>query len=69
MVVPFALNDVVTLRKAHPCGGHQWRVERLGADIGIRCLTCHHYLLVPRPRLERSLRERHSPASQTEVSE
>ncbi len=58
MVTPFELGDVLTLRKAHPCGGHQWRVERLGADIGIRCTTCGHYVLAERRRLERRIKER-----------
>ncbi|MEE9284172.1 MAG: DUF951 domain-containing protein [Dehalococcoidia bacterium] len=58
MVTPFELGDVLTVRKAHPCGGHQWRVERLGADIGIRCTTCGHYVLAERRRLERRIKER-----------
>ena len=62
VVTPFALGDTLILRKAHPCGGRAWRVERLGADIGIRCLTCQHYLLLSRWKLERTLRERHSAA-------
>ncbi len=51
---PLALQigDVVELRKAHPCGGVTWRVLRVGADIGIECLTCRRYVLVPRRRLE-----------------
>jgi hypothetical protein len=53
-VVVFRLGQTLTLRKPHPCGGTEWRVERLGADIGIRCLTCGHYLLTPRTRLERA---------------
>ena len=44
MVVEFHLGERLTLRKAHACGGNEWRVERLGADIGIRCLVCGHYL-------------------------
>ena len=63
MVMPFGLGDILTLRKPHPCGGLRWRVERLGADVGIRCLTCHHYLLLERRSLERSLRRREPPAS------
>ncbi|MFQ5811936.1 MAG: DUF951 family protein, partial [Anaerolineae bacterium] len=31
------LGDVVRLRKQHPCGGYEWEVVRLGADIGIKC--------------------------------
>ena len=69
MVTPFAMGDTLTLRKAHPCGGHDWRVERLGADIGIRCLACGHYVLVSRRRLERSLRERRPTSSEAAAPE
>jgi hypothetical protein len=65
MVIPFALGDTLTLRKTHPCGGFTWRVERLGADIGIRCLNCNHYLLTSRRKLERSLKERETTSTHT----
>ena len=39
-------------------GLEQAGVERLGADIGIRCLTCGHYLLTPRHKLERAVKQR-----------
>ncbi len=60
-VVEFRLGETLTLRKAHPCGGNTWRVERLGADIGIRCLTCGHYLLTSRSKLERAVKEKQAP--------
>ncbi|HEX5417672.1 MAG TPA: DUF951 domain-containing protein [Chloroflexota bacterium] len=56
MVVDFRLGDVVALRKPHPCGGHEWRVVRLGADIGLRCLTCERRVLLPRSELERRMK-------------
>ncbi|HLH72572.1 MAG TPA: DUF951 domain-containing protein [Chloroflexota bacterium] len=56
MVVDFHLDDVVRLRKPHPCGSYEWRVVRLGADIGIRCLKCQHRVLLPRSELERRLK-------------
>ncbi|MXZ89859.1 MAG: DUF951 domain-containing protein [Chloroflexi bacterium] len=49
--------DVVRLRKAHPCGGFWWLVNRVGGDIGLRCETCGHYVMVPRFRIERRIRE------------
>jgi hypothetical protein len=55
-VVEFHLGEKLTMRKTHPCGGTEWRVERLGADIGVRCLTCQHYLLMTRSKLERALK-------------
>ena len=47
------LGDVVTLRRAHPCGGRDWLVDRLGADIGLRCLACQRHVLIERRVLER----------------
>jgi hypothetical protein len=56
---PLALNlgDVLRLRKAHPCGGYDWEVVRLGADIGLRCLSCNRRVMLERPVLEKRLRE------------
>ena len=55
-VVEFHLMDVVELRKPHPCGGAEWSVVRLGADIGLRCDTCGRRVLLARSILERRLR-------------
>ncbi|MBN1874160.1 MAG: DUF951 domain-containing protein [Anaerolineae bacterium] len=46
------VGDVVELRKTHPCGGKTWRILRVGADIGIECLTCKRYVLVARRHFE-----------------
>ncbi len=54
--LPLYLDDVVVLRKPHPCGGDAWRVVRLGADIGLRCLSCGRRVLVPRAALERDIK-------------
>ena len=50
------IGDVVRLRKPHPCGGLDWTVVRLGADIGLRCLGCNRRVLLPRRELERRLK-------------
>ena len=64
MAVELRLGALVTLRKRHPCGGVEWRVERIGADVGIRCLTCGRYALTPRRKLERAAKSSAPPASQ-----
>ena len=56
MVVDFRMGDVLQLRKAHPCGSFQWEVVRLGADIGLRCLTCGRRVLLDRSVLEKRLK-------------
>ena len=50
------LDDVVRLRKPHPCGSYEWRVVRLGADIGLRCLRCQRRVLLPIADVERRAR-------------
>lgn len=56
------VGDVVRLRKTHPCGGTDWSVVRLGADIGLRCETCQHRVLLARGLFERRLKEFRSRA-------
>jgi hypothetical protein len=54
--IPFAVGDVVRLKKPHPCGGFDWIVTRLGADIGVKCVTCGRRVLLPRRDLERRMK-------------
>ncbi len=51
------LGDVVQMRKRHPCGGDTWRVVRLGAEIGLRCLSCDRKVLLPRSTFERRVKK------------
>jgi hypothetical protein len=54
-VLPLFVGDVVRLRRAHPCGSDTWLVDRLGADIGLRCRGCGRHVLLERRRLEQRL--------------
>ncbi|MBI5302151.1 MAG: DUF951 domain-containing protein [Chloroflexi bacterium] len=56
MVLEFQLGDVVRLRKPHPCGGYEWQIVRLGADIGLVCATCGRRVLLPRSELEKRVK-------------
>ncbi len=57
MPLQLYLHDVVRLRKPHPCGGYEWEVVRLGADIGIVCATCGHRVLLPRREFEKRVKK------------
>ncbi len=57
MVLEINLGDVVRLKKVHPCGGYEWQVVRLGADIGIKCLKCGRRVLLERSVFERRVKE------------
>jgi hypothetical protein len=50
------VGDIVQMRKPHACGGARWRVYRMGADVGIRCLTCDRRVMLPRRQFERRVK-------------
>lgn len=49
------LGDVLRLRRTHPCGSTAWLVDRLGADIGLRCQGCGRHVMLERRTLESRL--------------
>ena len=53
MIEDLGLGDIVRLRKVHPCGGSDWEVIRVGADIRIRCLGCDRRVMLSRSALEK----------------
>lgn len=53
----FELNDVVEMKKQHPCGTNSWRIIRLGADIRIKCEGCSHSVLIPRRDFEKKMKK------------
>jgi hypothetical protein len=50
------LNDTLRLRKPHPCGGFEWIVIRLGADIGLECCQCGRRLMLSQRELSKRLK-------------
>ena len=48
--------DTVRLRKRHPCGGDEWQVMRIGADVGLKCLKCQREVLLERGIFERRVK-------------
>ena len=56
MALELRTGDVVRMKKPHPCGGYQWTVTRLGADIGMVCQECGRYVLMQRSQLARRVK-------------
>jgi len=51
------VGDIIEMKKTHPCGGKRWSVLRVGMDFRIRCLTCGHEVMVPRTKIEKSIKK------------
>jgi hypothetical protein len=52
----FVVGAVLRLRKPHACGGQEWTVTRVGADIGLECRTCARRIMLGRDELQRRLK-------------
>ena len=50
------LNDVLTMKKAHPCGCKEFLVLRIGMDFKIKCQKCGHEIMSPRAKIEKYIR-------------
>lgn len=57
MIVHYEVGDVVKMKKSHPCGSDRWEITRTGIDFGLKCIGCGRYVLVPRPKFEKSVKE------------
>jgi len=57
MLPDLELKDILRLKKPHPCGGYEWKVIRLGADIGLECLTCQRRVMLTRREVRNRLKK------------
>jgi hypothetical protein len=57
MLPDLQVDDIVRLRKPHPCGSLEWRIVRLGADIGLECQMCKRRIMLPRRTLAHRLKK------------
>jgi hypothetical protein len=56
MLPDLQMNDQLRLRKPHPCGSYEWKVTRLGADIGLECKGCQHRVMLTRRELAKRMK-------------
>mgnify|MGYP002527509133 CR=1 FL=1 len=51
------INDILKMKKPHPCGSQEWLVLRVGMDFKLRCQGCGHEVMLPRSKAEKSIRK------------
>jgi len=61
MPLDLKLNDILELKKQHPCGSKKWKVLRIGADFRIQCEGCGHRVMIPRVKLEKRIKKIERP--------
>lgn len=51
------VNDILEMKKQHPCGGKDFLVLRSGMDFKLRCTTCGREVMVPRVKAEKNIKK------------
>jgi hypothetical protein len=56
-IIKFAVNDILELKKTHPCGSKSFKVIRVGSEVRIVCLGCGRDMIMDRIKLEKSIKK------------
>ena len=51
------LQDILVMKKAHPCGSREWLVLRTGMDFRLRCRGCGREVMIARRDLEKNVKK------------
>lgn len=54
------VDDILVMKKKHPCGStdgaDRMLVLRTGMDLRLRCQGCSHTFMIPRGKIEKSIK-------------
>ncbi len=50
------VGDRIELKKPHPCGCKTFELLRVGMDFKIKCENCGREVMVPRKKVEKSIK-------------
>ena len=50
------LNDLVEMKKPHPCGSKEFEITRLGVDYKLRCKGCGREIMIARIKADKSIK-------------
>ena len=67
-IIKYKLNDLIELKKPHPCGNKQFKILRVGSEMRILCTACGRDLVIDRVKLEKATKKIYSQPSEEGVS-
>ncbi len=56
MTMVLQAGDILTMKKAHPCGDKRFLVLHAGEELRLRCLGCGRELEIPMTKIQRNIR-------------
>ncbi|MBE6739763.1 MAG: DUF951 domain-containing protein [Ruminococcaceae bacterium] len=51
------VNDILEMKKKHPCGNNKFLVLRIGMDFRIKCTSCQREVMLPRATCEKNIKK------------
>lgn len=57
MPLDLKLGDIITTKKNHPCGSHDFEIMRVGMDFRIKCMGCDKQIWIERRNLEKRVKK------------
>ncbi len=66
-IMDIRVNDILEMKKEHPCGAKQFLVLRAGMDFRIRCVKCEREVMVPRVKIEKNIKKVYRDGEQVNV--
>ncbi len=51
------VNDVLLMKKPHPCGCKEFTVLRSGMDFKLKCNGCGHEIMIARSKAEKNIKK------------
>lgn len=59
-------DDILVMKKEHPCKSHEMLVLRSGMDFRLRCVGCGHEIMIPRSKAEKNIKRIIRPSESNE---
>ena len=56
-IIKYRVNDIIELKKEHPCGSKQFKVIRVGTTMRVVCLGCSRDMEIDRLKLEKATKK------------
>ena len=56
-ILKFKINDLIELKKPHPCGSKIFKILRIGSDIRVVCQGCGRDMVLDRIKLEKATKK------------
>ena len=55
-IIRFNKDDILIMKKNHPCGSDRFLVKRAGSDVRVTCIGCGRDTEIPRLKLEKNIK-------------